>query len=69
MDGIPVIDISACSLDKPDSSEEDLRDLGDQVCHVLSTVGFMYIKNHGLPDSVVSFVINVLYICHMHGYL
>jgi isopenicillin N synthase-like dioxygenase len=50
MDYIPIIDFSIHN--KPGGQEE----LGKQVAHVLKTSGFMYVKNHGIPQETIDAV-------------
>ncbi|XP_077986152.1 uncharacterized protein LOC144440640 [Glandiceps talaboti] len=50
---IPVIDFSAYSLDKDMVCEENLQSLVDEIHHAFSTIGFIYLKNHGIhPEQV-----------------
>ena len=55
--GIPVVDFSAMSLRNKDplsENSEDIKILADQVYHAFSTSGFVYLKNHGIPQEMVS---------------
>ncbi|XP_077987143.1 uncharacterized protein LOC144441443 isoform X2 [Glandiceps talaboti] len=50
---IPVIDFSAYSLDKDTVCEEKIQSLVDEIHHAFSTIGFIYLKNHGIhPEQV-----------------
>ena len=56
-DEIPVVDFSALSLENKDPFSEiskDIEELADQVYQAFSTIGFVYLKNHGIPQEVVS---------------
>ncbi|KAL0487201.1 iron/ascorbate oxidoreductase [Acrasis kona] len=44
---IPVVDLS--SLQKQDISEAELKKVASELCTVFETVGFAYLKNHGVP--------------------
>ena len=55
--GIPVVDFSAMSLKNKDTlneKDEAIKDLANQIYHAFSTIGFVYLKNHGIPQEVVS---------------
>ena len=57
VDGIPVVDFSAMSLENKDplsKNNETIKDLADQVYQAFSTIGFVYLKNHGIPQEMVS---------------
>ena len=57
-DGIPVVDFSALSVENKDPFSEiskGIQDLVDQVYQAFSTIGFVYLKNHGIPQEMVSF--------------
>jgi len=57
VDGIPVVDFSAMSLKNKNLLSEDdptIIDLADQVYQAFSTIGFVYLKNHGIPQEMVS---------------
>ena len=54
---IPVVDFSAMSLDVKDplnKNSEAVKDLADKVYKAFSTIGFVYITNHGIPQELVS---------------
>ncbi|KAH0829556.1 putative iron/ascorbate oxidoreductase [Fonsecaea pedrosoi] len=46
---LPVIDIG--DIDHPD--QERRRAVAQQICHAAANVGFFYVSNHGVPDTVV----------------
>ncbi|XP_071115189.1 uncharacterized protein [Haliotis cracherodii] len=55
-DTVPIIDFSAYGLqitNKESVADSDLETLAANVYHALSTVGFLYIKNHGLPQEKI----------------
>lgn len=55
--GIPVVDFSAMSLKNKDAlneNDEAIKDLANQIYQAFSTIGFVYLKNHGIPQEVVS---------------
>lgn len=55
---IPVIDFGRMSLEKKPvndcSSELSLQRLADEIYYAFSTVGFVYLENHGIPQEKVS---------------
>ena len=54
---IPIVDFSAMSLEHEDplkESFEAVKILADQVFQAFSTIGFVYLKNHGIPQETVS---------------
>ena len=52
---IPVVDFSAMSLDvNADQSSQAVKDLAKQVYQAFSTIGFVYITNHGIPQETAS---------------
>ncbi|XP_077978753.1 uncharacterized protein LOC144434172 [Glandiceps talaboti] len=57
--GIPVIDFSAYSVDKDDVSEDKIEKLIDELYHAFSTVGFVYLSNHGINLEKLNQVFNV----------
>jgi len=67
VDGIPVVDFSAMSLENKNPLSEDdptIRDLADQVYQAFSTIGFVYLRNHGIPQEMVSGHDHLLIPCH-----
>ena len=61
VDGIPIVDFSAMSLENKNPLSEDdpiIRDLADQVYQAFSTIGFVYLRNHGIPQEMVGGYLN-----------
>ena len=52
-DNIPLIDISCISLQHVDVAYKNYEELGTRLCEALSTCGFAYLKNHGIPERTV----------------
>ena len=56
--GIPVVDFSAMSFIQNDSSMREnsdaVKQLADHVHQAFSTIGFVYLKNHGIPQEKVA---------------
>ena len=55
--GIPVVDFSAMSLQNESSVRENsdaVKQLADHVHQAFSTIGFVYLKNHGIPQEKVA---------------
>ena len=55
--GIPVVDFSAMSLQNDSSMRENsdaVKQLADHVHQAFSTIGFVYLKNHGIPQEKVA---------------
>ena len=52
---IPVVDFSQMSVEKviEDYSPESIQQLADEIHRAFSTVGFVYLKNHGIPQEKV----------------
>ena len=52
---IPIIDLSAMCLGKTAESSTalEIRQLADEIYKAFCTVGFVYIKNHGIPREKV----------------
>ena len=52
---IPVIDIQdfAINVNRGDIDEEKLVDLASQIHHAFSSIGFVYLKNHGITEKQV----------------
>ena len=52
---IPVVDFSQMSEEKvtEDYSPESIQQLADEIHRAFSTVGFVYLKNHGIPQEKV----------------
>ena len=54
IEAIPVIDISCISLKNVDPAYRNYEELGTRLCKALSTCGFAYLSNHGIPERTVS---------------
>lgn len=53
---IPVVDFSAMSLENADplnENKEAVNIVADQLYRAFSTIGFVYLKNHGIPQETV----------------
>lgn len=52
---IPIIDFGQMSLQKTidDCSPENMQQLADKIHQAFSTIGFVYIKNHGIPQEKI----------------
>ena len=53
-ENIPLIDISCISLQHVDVAYKNYEELGGRLCEALSTCGFAYLKNHGIPERTVN---------------
>ena len=55
---IPVVDFSAIGLENADPLNENrqaVKIVADQLYRAFSTIGFAYLRNHGIPEQMVSF--------------
>ena len=52
-ENISLIDISCISLQHVDVAYKNYEKLGARLCEALSTCGFAYLKNHGIPERTV----------------
>ncbi|XP_071502198.1 uncharacterized protein [Diadema antillarum] len=52
-DSVPVIDFSAYSIDRESPDPARIQELVDDVYSALTTIGFMYLKNHGIPQKKI----------------
>ena len=50
VDRIPVIDVSPLQR----NVEDAYRRVGDQLCEAAQTVGFFYVRNHGVPPGLLN---------------
>ncbi|XP_060064180.1 uncharacterized protein LOC132544579 [Ylistrum balloti] len=53
---VPVVDMTGYGLDVVNEDEVDtetVRSVADAICGALRDVGFCYIKNHGIPQSLL----------------
>ena len=56
MSDIPIVDFRAMSLEYKEplkENEQDVKIIADQVYQAFSTIGFVYLKNHGIPQEMV----------------
>ncbi|XP_035662148.1 2-oxoglutarate-Fe(II) type oxidoreductase ppzD-like isoform X2 [Branchiostoma floridae] len=51
---IPILDFSSYSLLKGAVDEDELQPLATQLIQAFSTVGFVYLRNHGIPSALIS---------------
>ncbi|XP_078694051.1 uncharacterized protein LOC144923418 isoform X4 [Branchiostoma floridae x Branchiostoma belcheri] len=51
---IPIVDFSPYSLLKGAVDEDQLQPLATRLVQAFSTVGFVYLRNHGIPAALVS---------------
>jgi len=59
VNGIPVVDFSTMGLQNQDplsENSEAVKELADQIYHAFSTIGFVYLKNHGIPQEMIDSV-------------
>ena len=50
---IPVVDMKEFGGAKEDVSEDVINDLASQLHQAFSTIGFIYLKNHGISQTLV----------------
>ena len=53
---IPVVDFSAIGLENADPLNENrqaVKIVADQLYRAFSTIGFAYLRNHGIPEQMV----------------
>lgn len=53
---IPIIDLSLASSPETTTRDHLLR----QLHHALTSVGFLYVSNHGVPDGVIADLVDAL---------
>lgn len=60
--GIPVVDFAALSVDHEtiSASDERVQAIARQIHEAFSTVGFVYLKNHGITQAKVDETFNVM---------
>ena len=54
--GIPLVDFSAMSVEKeslPSPADDMVQVIAKQIHEAFSTVGFVYLKNHGISQEKV----------------
>ena len=60
MRSIPVIDFASCGLEvKNGPNDEIVHDVGHELCEVLRTYGFAYLRNSGISKCEIDLVNNV----------
>ena len=63
---IPIVDFSAMSLQNNNQpwaeNSNAVKDLADELYNSFSTVGFVYLKNHRIPQEMVRFCSNVCFV-------
>ena len=55
---IPLIDISSISLQNVDVAYKNYEIIGIKLCEALSSCGFAYLSNHGIPERTVKECVN-----------
>ncbi|KAK6169476.1 hypothetical protein SNE40_020524 [Patella caerulea] len=59
---IPLIDFKRYGLQVENTqtvSDEDLKQLGEEIHEAFRTIGFCYIKNHGIPQEMIDKAFNI----------
>ncbi|XP_070532484.1 uncharacterized protein [Ptychodera flava] len=51
--GIPVVDFSAYSLSRSSPDDTGIENLIEDVHNALASIGFLYLVNHGIPQSEI----------------
>ncbi|XP_061170418.1 uncharacterized protein LOC133179710 [Saccostrea echinata] len=53
---IPVVDLAPYTLSVTEEQVDTctLRKLADEICHAFQDVGFVYLKNHGIPQQLIN---------------
>ncbi|XP_070532483.1 uncharacterized protein [Ptychodera flava] len=51
--GIPVVDFSAYSLNRGSADNNEIENLIEGVNNALTSIGFLYLVNHGIPQSEI----------------
>ena len=63
---IPVVDFSAMGLQNKNQpwaeNSNVVKDLAEKLYNAFSTVGFVYLKNHGIPQEMVRFCSNICFV-------
>ena len=61
IESIPQIDFAAYGLhvDTKNVSQKQLEALAHEICRAYRTVGFVYLKNHGIPEEKVNINISI----------
>ena len=50
---IPIVDLSDYNRETKRAADVTINQLADQIYHAFATVGFVYIKNHGIQQAIV----------------
>ncbi len=53
MDKIPTVDFLHLSEPKKNPSEQEWKNAAQNIFDALSSIGFVYLTNHGVPSNVV----------------
>ena len=53
-ESVPLIDLSCISLQHVDVAYKHYEELGKRLCKALSSYGFAYLSNHGIPEKTVN---------------
>lgn len=58
MNMIPLIDLQSYNILVTEESVEtaSLKVIADQICQAFQEVGFVYLKNHGIPRELVDWI-------------
>lgn len=59
---IPIVDFSVMSVEQKDPLKENfeaVKIVADEVYQAFSTIGFVFLKNHGIPQETVRFRMQV----------
>ncbi|XP_035669807.1 2-oxoglutarate-Fe(II) type oxidoreductase ppzD-like [Branchiostoma floridae] len=51
---LPIIDFSAYSLQNDETDDDELQRLATRLVQAFSTEGFVYLRNHGIPNTLIS---------------
>ncbi|CAH1251835.1 Hypp9171 [Branchiostoma lanceolatum] len=49
---LPIIDFSAYSLQNEERNDDELQRLATRLVQAFSTEGFVYLRNHGIPNTL-----------------
>jgi len=61
METVPLIDCSTIEGDLRDVQDtEGFREFSNSFCNGIKEVGFVYLVNHGVPDTTVRIFIQIL---------
>jgi len=55
-DRIPIVDLLSLGLGTEEPTEQDMKEVGKELVDAFSDIGFVYIKDHGIPDETVASV-------------